>query len=245
MPVLSPSDPPASAGCSPWVETLRCAKPDDTLENIARSIDVGTWVVWALSGRQYGVSCPIAVRPCPGIACAHSAPGHRRCQLRGFLLDLGHGVHSVHEVIQDGVVLPTTAWRLQDHRWLRRIDGFGWPSIQDFDLPTTEVGTLGVTFDTGTPPPAPGVLAVEDYACEVLAGIRTAEGRCKLPKRVRSIARQGVSIETMDPAEFLVDGRTGIDSVDIFARLANPTGSPEQARVWSPDYDSANRMSRA
>lgn len=244
MPVLSPNPAPSdgTGACSPWADTLPCAdtgEGGDDPEVIARALTIATWVVWALSGRQYGVSCPSTVRPCIG-PCDHR-PCPTRCHLRsGVLLDLGRGGVTVTEVTVDGTALPPDAWRVQDGRWLRRLDGQPWPTVQDFDLPAGEPGTWSYTYTVGAPPPEAGVLAVQDYGCHVLLALRPGtDGRCKLPKRVRTVARQGVAIEMNDPTRFLVDGSTGIDSVDVFAGLANPGRSPEPPRVWSPDYDSA------
>lgn len=230
--------------CAPWADTLPCANTGeggDDPELIARALDVATWVVWALSGRQYGASCPSTIRPCVG-PCSHR-PCDDRCHLRGAaLLDLGRGGITVTDVTVDGVTLDPDAYRVQDGRWLRRFDGLPWPTAQDFDLPTDEPGTWSITYRIeGTPPPEAGVLAVQDYGCHVLLALRPGtDGRCKLPKRVRTVARQGVAIEMQDPARFLVDGSTGIDSVDVFAGLSNPGRAPEPPRVWSPDYDSAS-----
>lgn len=241
MAVTSPA-----AVCAPWAADLPC-KRDGEEALVVRALTIATWVVWGLSGRQYGLGCPVTVRPCLQ-RCDHPwLSGHVRCSLReGVLLDLGRGVHEVDAVTVDGDELPAEAWRLQEGRWLRRVDGQLWPAVQDFTLPAGEVGTWSVTYKPGTPPPDAGVLAVEVLGCEVLLALRPEDdGRCKLPRRTRTVARQSVAIELIDPATFLEGGRTGLPEVDLFVRVANPTGSPSPPRVWSPDYDSRQDLPRA
>lgn len=233
--------------CAPWSTEFSCAAMDvDTQEMRDRAAEVSTWVLWGLSGRQFGVSCPVVVRPCVD-RCRPCPSWHQPCHLRGgVLLDLGRGGVNVTAVTVDGAALPAEAWTVQDGRWLRRLDGQSWPTRQDYSLPTTDVGTWSVTYTVGVSPPEAGVLAAEVLNCEVLRALRPDDdGRCKLPRRTRTVARSGVTVELIDPATFLVGGKMGLAEVDWFLTIANPSGMSEPPRVWSPDYDSARSLPRA
>ncbi|MBK9181476.1 MAG: hypothetical protein IPM45_18345 [Acidimicrobiales bacterium] len=78
----------------------------------------------------------------------------------------------VVEVVVDGATLDDSLYRLDDRRWLVRLedpDGSrpGWPASQDLTLPASEPGTWEVTFTWGVRPPAAGVLAAVALAGEL------------------------------------------------------------------------------
>lgn len=77
--------------------------------------------------------------------------------------------------------------------------------------------------------------AIDDLAAELVAGSRNEP--CKLPERVTSISRQGVSWTLLDPMDFLDKGKTGIYSVDLILSAMNPGNTRRAvARVFSPEY---------
>ena len=57
---------------------------------------------------------------------------------------------------------------------------------------------------------------------------------CRIPERVQSVSRQGVSWTMIDPQDFLDKGRTGIYEVDMLIRAVNPSGAKRRVRVFSP-----------
>lgn len=72
---------PVQAGpCEPWPFRPCCSVDDYEPEDIDRWRMVATQIVWALSGRRWGPSCPVTVRPC-----------RRSCIEQ--LLPIGHGVY--------------------------------------------------------------------------------------------------------------------------------------------------------
>lgn len=139
-------------------------------------------------------------------------------------------VTGVVEVTVDGVGF--TAYEL-DGSWLARTDGRPWRVCGD----ATEV-----TYTFGRPPPEAGRAAVIELAVELgRASSDNPDQACKLPQRLQSVSRQGLTYTALDAAEYLNEGLTGITSVDLFIRSANPSGRTQEATVWSPDLAVARR----
>lgn len=150
------------------------------------------------------------------------------------ILYLPGPVGYVSEVTVDGVVLPATAYRVDNGNELVRLDGESWPACQDMNAPLTgtgsDVGTLGVTYLRGIAPDglaaaAAGRLAVE-FAKSCMGGA------CQLPTGVTQIVRQGVTMTI--PTGAFPDGLTGIREVDAFIRFWNPYSTKSVAEVFSP-----------
>jgi hypothetical protein len=160
-------------------------------------------------------------------------------------------VTEIIEVWIDGVVIPPAEYQLQDFRTLVRMrpipsftptERFGWPNSQIFDLPLTEVGTFGVSFMFGQPPPVGGIRAAKIYAREQC--LRAMGQPNQLPTRVTSISRQGVSAVVLDLMDFISQGRTGVADVDQWIKSVNPYFLTRPASVWSPDIGRPQRVSR-
>lgn len=254
--------------CAPWSDDLnaacRTASTDDAL--VQQMLQSATEIVWALSGRRFG-TCNLEVRPCRR-RCLNAlptgwsfwgaedpiptqAPLERilwlQCQCEGDNCEcspsdrirLRAPVQEVFEVWDNGTLLDPAAYRVDDYRWLVRVDGRRWPDCSNFDAPANGEGSFVVRFGYGPPPPVAGVLAVEEFACELL---KAYEGRtCALPQRVTSIARQGVSFAMLDPMDFLDSGKTGIYGVDVFLASVNPKRLQSRGRVFRADAPPGSR----
>lgn len=158
-------------------------------------------------------------------------------------VELGaYPVTEILEVLIDGTVIPPDEYELRDYRTLVRMrptasfdptDRWGWPTCQVNDLPLTELGTFGVTFMYGQPPPTSGVVAARKLA-EYFA-LPQLGSELKFPTRVTQVQRQGVSVMVADVIDIIKTGRTGIYEVDLFLRSFNPGQNDRPASVWSPD----------
>lgn len=144
-------------------------------------------------------------------------------------------VDTVTDVRVDGVVIPPTAYRIDNNNILVREDGECWPECQDFNLsgvdPDTE-GTFVVSYTRGTPVPPAGQIAAGLLACDFAKSCTTG---CKLPGNLASLTRQGVEVTVADPTDELNAGLTGIPQVDQWIRSVNPARLPGRMRVYSPD----------
>jgi hypothetical protein len=203
--------------------------------------DLAVSVMWALSGRQFGV-CPVITRPCPpqrnwdrynydwpttafyglseldryllasGCGCAGS------CSQGGpAMLHLPGPAQSVTKVTINGTVLDPAEYRLEGDI-LYRLGGV-WPS-QNLGLPAGENGTWTVEYLQGTPPPAGTAKLVGLLANEFLAACNG--GKCRLPRNVTNVQRQGVSFDMFNPNDIYDSGKTGLAEVDMWLAAVNP-----------------------
>lgn len=120
---------------------------------------------------------------------------------------------------------PFSSWRLVHGSWLERTDGDMWQKALDDTL---------VSYTYGTPPPIGGKLSAVRLAIEIFK-FDTEDPTCRLPKRVTSITRQGISVAVIDPMKFLDVGRTGVYEIDSWLSAVNPQSRKRRARVFSPD----------
>jgi hypothetical protein len=144
-------------------------------------------------------------------------------------------VVDVASVKVDGVELDPSAYRVDDQRWLVRLDGGVWPSCQDLSLEDTEAGTFSVEESYGHTVPESGKVAAELFACEVVKVLQPDTGTCAVDRLVQTLTRQGETIAFIDPMEFLDKGRTGLYLVDVFLRWANPQGRARRAKAFTAE----------
>ena len=215
-------------------------------------------ILWAATGRRFGL-CTVTTRPCfrkrsplyveyrstmfwglvnqgtaalaafyDDLACACGSS----CGCSNTRLPLTWPVDSITQIQIDGDVFAASDYRL-DGNTLVREDGSSWPTSQNLDLPITEDGTFAVTYVVGEPVPDLLNEAAGVYACEVA---KARLGRaCSLPRRVRTITRQGVTIEMVETADYLDKGLTGVSEIDEVIRAYNPYGQRDRPRVRSLD----------
>lgn len=245
------------SGPCAWTISPTCEVwADLTPEEQARATNYATYILWSRTGRQFGL-CELTVRPCgrqvrPGSMWGYvwdtaaggwypylDAGGTWRncsCGLSGCGCGprcevwLPGPVDSVTEVIQDGVVVDPAAYKVDDRRWLVRIDGECWPDYADL---STDTDRFQVTYLRGTPVPAVLTNAAEILACEFAKSMRNQE--CRLPGRMSSLTRQGVQVSFVDVDSVLRRGLTGVPEVDQVILAINPNGLPGRPRVMSPD----------
>lgn len=265
-------DQPNSPWCSraqvlqwEWFASLRTGVENALLDQLCWT--ASTWL-WRATGRQFSGPGSTTVRPVgpivtsPSSAIRYGQNASNWFNSRGgffgwpvpygrneyaFEILLGHTpVRSVDQVVIDGAILSPTAYRLDDARWLVRIDGQTWPYWQDWTHPSApgaggdQTATMQVTLTWGESPPPDGV-----YAASILAGelalAATSAGDCRLPRNVQSVTRQGTSMLMMDPSVLLQNGLFGIPEIDQFVRSVNPAHLQQPATMTSPDIPRAVR----
>lgn len=236
---------------------------DAAVAEIALVKEAAATLLWQLTARVFGV-CETSVRPCfrnpvrgattyrgragngtvvgtwwPGLinggmfdgSCGCSAG----CDCAGpSELALVGPVAGIVEVKIDGAVLDPSAYRVDKRRWLIRTDGDPWPQFQDVTADEDDEGSFVVKYRRGIPVPMAGQTAAGDLACELMKA-RIGAGRCAIPDRASSVARQGMNIELIDEATFFDNGLTGISSVDQWIMAVNPGRTKAQPVVFNPD----------
>lgn len=247
-----------------WICDVSCESPAVT----AQAVEVATEVVWALSGRQFGL-CTVTLRPCrrdcgdypwpsggysewagsswisPSLVSGQwfnvvcgRCTGDCTCSSISEIV-LPAPVHDVVQVKIDGVVVSGSEYRLDDNRLLVLLDD-EWPRCNDLNLPDTEPNTWSVTARYGLEVPAGGAWAVGELACEL---IRAGNGEdCRLPRNVTQLVRQGVTIQFPSLSDLLDGGRTGLYLVDQFVATWNPGGLRRRSGVYSVDRPPHRRV---
>lgn len=257
--------------CDPWPFEPCCDLDDVDPAAVDRWRMAATRILWALSARRWGPSCPITVRPCrrscldglvrdwtPGVAGRWipylGADGlWRNASVCGCTsscsctelceVRLEAPVYDVVSVTVDGVVVPPEAYRVDSPALLVRTDGGCWPSCQDMTADCGEDGSFCVTYRLGLPLDEAAVAAVSALTCHLLQGCggKGAGCGCKPNPNLRRVQRQGIEVEMADPTLLYAEGRTGIREVDLWLAAVNPHGLSRPSRVYSVDHRPARR----
>ncbi|WP_030672488.1 hypothetical protein [Streptomyces sp. NRRL B-1347] len=252
--------------CDPWPIDLTCCDlSDDTSpETIERWQKVASILLFRLSGRRLGPSCPVTVRPCRR-QCLEALPwltpywgavgpwipylsdGVWRnasvCGCRGDCsceelceIRLDGPVYDIVSVQEGPETLPDTAYRVDGSGTLLRTDGECWPDCQDMAAAEGEEDTLTVTYRTGLPLDEAAVAAVSALTCHLIKGCGTGACGCKANRNLTRLNRQGTEYEFADPTLVYSEGRTGIPDVDLWLVTVNPHRLASPSRVYSPDF---------
>jgi hypothetical protein len=248
MPVLV--DP----GCQAWADAP--AEAQQQIEQLA------VWLLWALSGRRFGVETRKVrpVQPWPSLPTNKpTGPFARHWlmpPLTGPLPLLGGGytdaraivwlegpIVDVLEVRVDGQVVDPAAYQVWDGKYLVRQDGNVWPWQQRLTDPETAEGSFVVTYTRGQALPPSGQVAAGLLCCELVKA-RVQDPTCALPERVQHVSREGIDVQFLDPQDFVEDGRTGITAVDQWLHAVNPAKLAAPADVFSPDLPYNHRVPR-
>lgn len=176
--------------------------PDDVAA-LDEKLLIATYLLFLETGSRWPGAQTDTVRPAGGSCGGRQNRGRCGFGLREVRLP-GCPVREIVEVKVDGDVVPVDEYRVDDRRWLVRVNPTvgddvvdGWPCCQRLDRTLDEDATFGITYVWGAAPPAAGVAAAKRLGCELsLASNPDTVGVCKLPIGVtRTISRQGVSIE--------------------------------------------------
>lgn len=220
-----------------------------------RALLLATSSLQTLTSGRVG-TCPITIRPCPQTSrcgCGwnpHIRDGrwyncaHTPCTPLSEY-DIPGPVGYIDSMLINGEVVDlfNGDWRLDNgHLLVWQGDG---PSplltVQNLNLPDTEVGTWSITYSKSHAVTADARIAVGLLALEFAKGCKP-KGKCSLPRGVRTVSRNGVSF-TIE-AGLWPGGLTGIDEVDQFILKWAPAGSPlRTASVFDPRNVTPRRTS--
>lgn len=254
---LSVGAPRASrdSTCTPWATFADLCAPCNGYELdpvlLEDALQAASDVLWNLTGRRWSGECSEVVRP-----CRRECGGRDGCGCGGlseFRLP-GYPVTSIDQVKVDGALVDPAEYRLDNRRvlvGLRRADGTlrVWPSCQRLDLDDTEERTWSVAYTFGDDPPRGGVRSASILGCEVAKACDPAafgKAECRLPKRVTTITRQGVSLAILDPLTvFSEQGLTGLPEVDLWISSVRHGDGRRRATVRDPATPRAVRRTGA
>lgn len=224
------------------------------------AMDYAKAFVWMATGRQFGL-CELTVRPC-GRFCQDCPAGWTYDGYGSFQPYIFNGqwkncwcgqdpgcctcdpacqvylpgpVHSIERVTVDGETLPATgSYFVLDQMWLIRVDTEAcWPLCSDQNLYPGDSAAFEVTYLRGREVPTALAQATSGLACEYA---RACLGLpCRLPSRITSLSRQGVTVSFADIADVLKNGLSGLWELDQLIMAYNPYGLKGPTRLYSPD----------
>lgn len=147
------------------------------------------------------------------------------CQVRE--MRLRHTpVRQVFSVYADGREIPRDSFTIRNRAYLVKNGRVGF-----WDFCSTNEFT--VHYEYGANPPIAGIEAAITLANEFLLQVN-GDDRCKLPERVTSVTRQGVTVRVSETQDYLDNGKIGIYSVDQFIKAYNPSKAKKKAKVFKP-----------
>lgn len=247
--------------CEPWPAVWCCDLTGYSPAATGNALEAATEVLWALSGRQFGECVLEDLRPCReecgiysnygrpewsgwgwpypdliagqwyNLGCGGGCDGGCSCNtVEQFILPMK--VTRIVDIVIDGQIVPTGSYRLDNHRFVVRTDGGGWPHCNDLSV-SFGPGSWSVTVVVGEPVPKLGQLAVGELACELAKLCNDEE--CVLPTNARRVTRQGVTVDTPDVKAVIETGALGLQFVELFIASYNPSRLAYASTSRSPD----------
>lgn len=251
------------AGPCPWTINTACCPAWATYTPEQQEVGTvwATEILWALSGRQFGL-CQVTVRPCEpchprsyvtypvyldspwggggggwlpyvndGQWFNCACPGQCCCD-PGCRVALQGPVGAIIGVWIDGVLVPDTDYRVVDNMWLVRTPGTGcWPECQQLAEPDFSTNHT-FTVQYTRGTPLPAAGAIAAGVLACSIAARCAAGDCTVPFNITSLTREGVTVQI---GESTVVGATGIKIVDDWVQTVNPGGLQQRPSVYNPD----------
>lgn len=228
---------PDDGPCSPWIswaQATGCCRANlaaitDEADQL-RHLMAATYTLYGLTGYRFPGLCSARKSFCAPARCCTAGPNcWDRCRCGpSSRIDLAPGewaVAGVDEVVVAGEVLVEGSdYRLDDYRYLVRLDGARWPDVADL----TDPEALEVVWRYGRMPPAGYVDAVGTLTCELAAACLPGEP-CNLPFRVTGVTAEGVSYTLIDPTKIIDKGFTGLYRVDLWVAAVNGTSATSTA----------------
>jgi hypothetical protein len=120
------------------------------------------------------------------------------------------------------------------------LTGNGFLTITDRGYECRPNVNAEVTYEYGSRPSILATKAIGALAYEFSLA-EAEDGACRLPQRVTSVNRQGLSWTMIDPQDYLDKGRTGVGDVDLL--LASLGTHKARARVFSSEFPPPTRLS--
>jgi hypothetical protein len=190
-----------------WADPVALADDTGADHEIAEiAVREASWALWILSGRKL-----------------HAA-GERRetyelvyggrsvVHLMRPLIEVDL-VKGIHPLTKEEIVIVEPDWYLIGRRLYVPI----------------QTGILLVEYTVGSNLPPGTIFATETLAREYI-NARLGK-KCRLPERITSVSRTGVSWTVFDPNDIIKQGMSGIPQIDTWLALNNPTQQRQVARV--------------
>jgi hypothetical protein len=244
-----------------WVDTFELGEYAES-DYAYEAVKTASYILWGLSGRKFTGTTTVTERYVsaydPYLRSGGSRLNYTPTLINGQVENIptgGQARYSHHDFLGDGTssyqrvrlrgrkvikihnlrdgdggIIDPNTYYLADHSVVYGTPNAKWTSAN-----------VEVTYTYGSPPPAAGRAAARMLATE-LVKLYGNDDSCALPQRVTSVVRQGVSYTVLDNQDFIDELKTGIYSIDLFLRVANPDKARARSRVFSPDVPRARRI---
>lgn len=218
---------PQQLPCDPWTTADKLCCPDladiggpcddvpvpaTYVWNDAALIRMASKILFERTCRRFpGICEDLSLRPCDP---CKNCRGCCECRYEFVPIVGAYPVTEIVEVKVDGVAVPPGSYRVDEYIRLVRTDGQLWPRWQNLnaDPDLTTDRTFVVRYKAGRSVPEDLQYAAALLACELK---RACNGQgCRLPDRVKSVVRDGVSYEILDSAEVAFNGSFGVPMID-------------------------------
>lgn len=247
--------------CASWAtvdDLIDPCSPDDVIDEaeFVAALRLSSSVLFNFTRQKWPGVCTDTFRPCSqtcrfwgwSTSAFDLRPYDRSvcgCGGQDKLSLPGYPVTELIRVTVDGVDQALSQFRIDNGNLLvtvRAVDGdplFMFPGCQRMDLPVTEVGTFEIEYEFGVAPPPEGVRMAAILGCELARACAPAgssqSSACRLPRRVTSITRQGVSMAILDPLDLFEQGKTGLPEVDLWVASVLYGDRWQPAAVYDPN----------
>lgn len=250
---------------TPWATVAyACEQSQDELSEttialLADSLQLASDVLFNFTGRRWHGPQTDTYRPAVSCGCSigtRALDGSTILDHTGSALVRlpGAPVVSITEVKIDGAVVDPARYRVDNFSELVYLPAFdgsdvrsGWPCVQDLRRPITDPGTWQVTYVWGSLPPVGGKKAAATLAVHLALACQPdrATNGCRLPSRVTSISRQGVTMAILDPLDLYEQGKTGIPEVDLWVASERVGQQRRGGAVVRPGAHRPHRVTEA
>lgn len=207
------------------------------------AIDDASTVLYYLTGKQFAGTCTATVRPgCLKGGCLCG------CSPRQVNL----GVWPITDLISvryagteyTGADVDTT-FHINDHAYIAFNDGTHFRSGNQWAVggSTQDNAVDGHVFEAtveyGMRIPPLLKRAARALACQFVAAC--ADQECKLPTRVTSVVRAGISMDISSVTDLLKGGKTGVYEVDLAIQVFNPSKLQSPSFFWHAGVSNPGR----
>lgn len=218
----------------------RCTYAADFAEDddqLLEAIEDASTVLYYLTGKQFAGTCQATVRPGCHAGCVCGCSIH---QINLGMWPVTDLVSVRHEgTLYTGTDM-TDVFHVNEWRYIARNDGdYLRPGNQwaeggsEYDAEEYGGHVFEVTFEYGMRTPNLMKRATRALACEWMSQVEGNDGPCKLPQRVTSMTRSGITMDIASAVDMLERGRTGIYEVDLAIQTFNPSKLQSPSFVWS------------
>lgn len=227
-------------------ELIACCKEaagmDEDDWRVLEAIEDASLVLFYLTGKQFAGTCEATIRPGCHEQCVCGCCTPKQVNL---------GLWPITDLISvryqgttyTGSELYDT-FHINDWHYLARNDGEPFLNGNQWALSGGTHDNLSpdgyvfeATIEYGLKIPNLLKRATRDLACQFVAVC--CDKPCKLPERVTSVSRVGVSFDVANVTDLLTQGRTGLYTVDLAIQTFNPSKLQSPSFIWHPEMTTA------